>query len=112
MQASLYSQYLLERTEDLILESDKGFATYRYLDQGKTVYIVDIYVIPSARKGGWAAQMADEIVRDAKKKGVTKLIGSVVPSTRNATTSMKVLLGYGMTLDSSTNNFILFKKDI
>ncbi len=109
---SLYAQYLQEKTNDFILESPMGFATYRYLDDGKTVYIMDIYVVPERRKENWAATMADEIVRGAKKNGAVKLIGSVVPSTKDSTTSLKVLLGYGMTLDSATENFILFRKEI
>ena len=110
--ASLYSQYLSERTNDHILESPLGFATYRYLDDGKTVYIIDIFVVPERRKDGWATQIADEIVKTAKARGANKLIGSVVPTAKNSTLSMRVLLGYGMSLDSSTNDFILFRKEI
>ena len=109
---SMYARYLLERTDDLIIETPSGFATYRYLDQGKTVYIVDIFVIPAFRKSGAASKMADDIVKEAKDRGATKLLGSVVPSMKNATTSMKVLLGYGMRLDNSTNDFIVFSKEI
>lgn len=110
--ASLYAQYLMERTNDLIVESENiGFITYRYLDES-TVYIVDIFIIPELRKLGQASEMADAIAREAKNKGATRLIGSVVPSTKNSTISMKVLLAYGMSLDSSANDFIIFKKDI
>lgn len=109
---SMYADYLKERTKDLIVETASGFATYRYLDDDKTVYIVDIFVIPEDRKSKAASLMADGIVKVAKERGCTKLIGSVVPSTNNSTTSMKVLLGYGMVLDSAANDFIIFKKEI
>lgn len=108
---SLYAEYLKERTSDLILECESGFATYRYPDD-HTVYIVDIYCLPEFRKSGVAKAMADKVVGEAKEKGCTRLLGSVVPSVKNSTVSMKALLAYGLSLDSSTNDFILFKKDI
>lgn len=109
--SSLYAKYLLEKTQDKILENEKGFATYRYVDE-KTVYIVDLYVIPDFRNSNVASTMADTIVEEARKKGCTKLLGSVVPSAKNSTDSLRVLLAYGMCLESSSNDFLVFRKDI
>ena len=109
---SLYAKYLTERTNDRILEIGHGFATYRLLPEQKAAYIIDIFVDSDFRKAGSAAQMADEIAKIAKKEGCTKLLGSVVPSAKNSTISLKVLLAYGMTLQSSTNDFIIFEKEI
>lgn len=108
---SLYSNYLEEKTNDHIIETDKGFATYRFVDES-TVYILDLYVLPDFRQTGTASLIADSIVEIAKKKGCTSLLGSVVPSNKNSTTSLKVLLAYGMSLQSSSNDFIVFKKGI
>jgi len=112
MSDSLYAQYLRERSFDHIVETDKGFASYRYVKDGKSVYIVDIYVVPEARKEGVAAAMADTIVEEARKKGCTELLGSVCPSAKGSTTSLQVLLGYGMSLQSASNDFIVFSKEI
>ncbi len=112
MMASLYKKYLMERTDDCVIENAFGFATYRYVNNGKSVYIIDIFIIPELRKNGEAANMADAIVKEAKEKGCTELIGSVVPSMKGSTTSMKVLLAYGMTVSSCSNDFIIFKKEI
>lgn len=109
---SLYAEYLKERSKDEIIESDFGFATYRDLPDQDAVYIVDIYVSPKLRKDGLASKLADEISEFAKLKGRKKLLGSVVPSTNGSTISLKALLGYGMRLQSSTNDFILFEKDV
>lgn len=109
---SLYANYLRERTSDEILEMEQGFATYRYLDEGKTLYIIDIYVLPDFREQKLASLIADKVVEVAKQRGCNKLLGSVVPSMKNSTISLKVLLGYGMTLESSTNDFVVFRKDI
>lgn len=109
---SLYAKYLTERTNDRILEINHGFATYRILPEQKAVYIVDIFVDSDFRKAGTASQMADEIAKIAKKEGCTKMLGSVVPSTKNSTASLKVLLAYGMTLQWSTQDFVVFEKEI
>jgi len=111
MESSHYAKYLREKTSDQIIENEKGFITYRYVDE-KTVYIVDLFILPEFRKGHVAGNLADSIVFEAKNKGCTKLLGSIIPSNKNSTMSLKVLLGYGMILESSSNDFIVFKKEI
>ena len=108
---SMYAEYLKEKTNDEILETEEGFATYRFVNE-KQVYIIDIYVKPGFRYEGHASVMADTIVGLAKQRGCTELLGSVVPTTKKSTDSLWVLLRYGMTLLSSTNDFILFRKEI
>lgn len=109
---SQYGDYILERLGDRIVERAEGFATYRFLNEKKTVYIIDIYVAPLFRKTKVASEMADEIVETAKKEGATEAIGTVVPSAKCSTDSLKVLLGYGMSLQSAANDLIVFKKEI
>lgn len=109
---SLYGAYLQERSKDCILENEKGFATYRFINNGKSVYIIDIYVVPDYRRERVAADMADEIARIAREWGCTEMLGSVCPAANNSTTSLKVLLGYGMTLQSASDNFIVFRKEL
>lgn len=109
---SLYAQYVTERTEDAIIESAEGFATYRFINGGKSVYIVDIFVLPQFRKTGLAAALADKIAAIGKEKGCKELLGSVCPSANNSTTSLRVLLGYGMALQSASDNFVVFRKDL
>jgi len=107
----MYAEYLTEKTEDKIIETPMGFATYRYVPPD-TVYIIDLYVRPVYRKNGAASTIADSIVEEAKKNGCKKLLGSVVPSNKGSTNSLKVLLAYGMSLQSSSTDFIIFEKDI
>lgn len=108
---SLYGEYVQELLGDHIYEIEQGFATYRFTDE-KTVYILDIYVRPEFRKGSVSRDIADHIMEIAKKRGCTKMLGSVVPTARGSAVSMKVLLAHGMVPESSTNNFILFGKEI
>lgn len=107
---SLFGQYIKERENKEIVENDYGFATYTFVNDG--VYIEDIYVIPSHRKSSIASELADAVAKVAKDKGLTKLYGSVVPSTQNSTISLKVLLAYGFKVNSSERNVIFMVKDI
>lgn len=108
---SLYAEYLRERTEDHIFEDDRGFVTWRYLND-RQVYIIDIYVKPEYRQKGKASSYAQYVIERAKWSGCTELLGTVVPSTKGSTTSLKVLLSFGMKLKESKDNLIILSKDI
>lgn len=109
---SLYSKYINERLGDHIVETEKGFATYRILNSGITCYLMDIFVLEEFRQFGEATKLADKVVEAAKELGCTELLGSVVPSANNSTVSLKVLLSYGMSLKTSANDFIVMQKGI
>jgi predicted GNAT family acetyltransferase len=108
---SLYARYINEHSGDHILEDERGFATYRFLNE-KQCYIVDIFVLSEHRKQGVAKDFADRIAADAKIKGRKELLGSVVPGLKHSTTSLKVLLAYGMQLERCDANIIIMKKDL
>lgn len=108
--SSLYGQYIKERLNKDIIETDKGFATYYFVND--SCYIEDIYIKSEFRKSNEASKLADQISIIAKEKGYKKLCGSVVPSSNNSTESLKVLLAYGFKLDSSVNNFIIMVKEL
>jgi predicted GNAT superfamily acetyltransferase len=106
--SSLYAQYLKDREEYEIVENEFGFATYKVFEN--EVYIRDIYVVPEKRKVGMAKTMADQVCFYAKQKGAQKLIGSVDITASGATDSLKVLLAYGMSIQSLNGSMIyLFK---
>ena len=111
---SLYREYIYEHRGDKMVERPEGFASYRYLDfEGrKAVYIVDIYVDPKYRKLNIAAEMADEVAKDARREQCKVMLGTVVPSANASTVSLRVLLAYGMTLASASNDLIIMKKEI
>lgn len=107
---SLFAQYIKERGGKEIIESDKGFATYYYVNNG--CYIEDIFVKEEHRKSGEASRLADQISEIARSKDCRYLYGTVCPSANGATSSLKVLLAYGFSLDNSINNLIVLKKDL
>lgn len=107
----MYATYLSEKTDILIIENEKGFATYRYLPNDQC-YIMDIFILPEYRKQYIATEFADSITEEAKKVNTTRLIGSVIPSNKDSEKSILVLLHYGMKLLSCNENIIYFYKDI
>lgn len=107
---SLYALYLAERTNKKIMEDEYGFATYSFTNDA--VYIEDLFVLAGHRTEGHAAKLADKIAIIAKEKGLKKMLGSVCPSANGSTVSLKVLIAYGMKLESSTNDFIVMSKEI
>lgn len=108
----MYCDYVKERLGDDSVNSEIGFATFRFINGGKSVYIIDIYVRPSYRKQGSASAFADIIVDIARKRGCTEVIGTVSSLAKNSTDSLKVLLGYGMSAQSFSNDVAVFRKDI
>lgn len=108
--SSLFGQYIAEREGKEIVEDANGFATFFYINDG--VYIQDLYVNPDFRQSGAASKYADQIAEIAKAKGYKKMYGSVVPSLKSSTTSLKILFAYGFRLDSSERNAIIVVKDI
>lgn len=107
---SLYGQYVKEREGFEILENEHGFATYKI--SGNECYIRDIFVKPEMRKSHVAAKFADEIATIAKEQGCTHLSGTVAPAANGATQSVQVLLSYGFKIARSTNDLIIFVKEI
>jgi predicted acetyltransferase len=110
--ASFYADYLTEKTNDDIIETDFGFVTYRHLPEQLSTYIIDLYVIPEKRHKGFATYFVDEVSKKAKEKGFKKILGTCVPSNHNSTESLKAILSYGMDLKSSSENLIIFEKRI
>jgi len=107
---SLYADYIRERLGKSCYEVEQGFTVYWYTDDA--VYIEDIYVADKWRKTKVASQMADYIADEARAIGVNKMIGSVNTQANNATTSLKVLLGYGMEVSHVIGSMIYFIKDL
>jgi GNAT superfamily N-acetyltransferase len=110
--SSLYAQYLREKSTDHIYEHEFGFATFRYLNDGNSVYIIDIYVVPEMRRQGYAFDLVDKIVKIAKENGCTELLGTIAVNSTYSSISLKGHLSYGLDIISAADNVIILKKDI
>jgi hypothetical protein len=107
---SLYGQYIKTREDFDIIENSLGFATYKIINS--ECYLRDIFVDPEVRETAVARDLADQICVIARESGCKTLLGSVCPSAKGATVSLKVLLAYGMSLKSCTNDFIVMEKGL
>jgi len=103
-------KYLKERENIDSIESEYGFATF--LISGDECYLRDIWTDDKYRHKSFASVLADQVCDIAREKGCKFLTGTVCPKANNSTTSLKVLLGYGMQLIDSKENLIIFKKDL
>lgn len=106
----MYAQYLKEREDLDTLETEKGFATYRF--RANDCYIQDIYVLPEYRKQGYGAVIADEIVDKAKAEGYKILTGSVDSRANGAAASTQALEAYGMKPYSVEGSLTYFYKEL
>jgi len=103
---SLYAEYLSERTDDKIIETDFGFAVYRHWEDN-AIFIVDVYVKPAFRKALLASSLVKKIIA---AHAPSVLYATIVPKARGSTEALIAALKFGAILDSSTNEFILIKK--
>lgn len=107
---SLYGEYIKERLNREIIENDKGFATYYFLND--SCYIENIFIKKEFRHSGEASSLADQISQIAKEKKCNQLIGTVMPSANNSTDSLETLLAYGFKLSNSIQDFIVMVKEL
>ena len=108
--SSNYAKYLKERENLNIIEDSNGFAVYELGED--YVYIQDIYVVENKRKSKIASNYADQIAKIASSQGIKIMLGSVCLTTKGVTSSIKVLLAYGMEFSSAKENMLYFKKTI
>lgn len=108
--SSLYAQYVLEREGKYILEDENGFATYFYT--GEYCYIEDVYVTKEHRNTRYISKWEPLIIAEARSKGYSKLLTSVVPSANGSTESLRSVLSYGYKLLKCDSDIIYFIKEI
>ena len=111
---SLYKNYVEERTDKKIIETDQGFIVYQFgiKEHTRYCYIEDIYILPAFRKQAIGTQLEDEVITVAIKQNCTKLYGSVCLSVKNVTASMQILLARGYKYSHQENDILFYKKEI
>lgn len=111
---SLYSEYLQERTNRKIIETEHGFCTFDIFDYPtqKECYIADIYVKADYRRTKEGFNLVDKVLDYAKKIACTHLTGAVCTSAKGSTESMKFILAYGTKLLRCEGNMVYFSKEI
>ena len=110
MNLSLYGEYIQEREGKSIIENDFGFATF--LINGDECYVCDIYIKKEHRIKNIASKFTDEIADIGREMGCKYLLGTVTPSLRGATVSMKAQLAYGFKIHAAKDDFIFLRKEL
>jgi hypothetical protein len=107
---SLYSQYIKERENGHMIETEDGFITY--FIYGKECHMKDIYIVPEKRRSGVALEFQRQIVEKVKPLGCTFLSGMVDIRLPSCTYSAKCMLNDNFKLAKIDGNVIYFIKDI
>ncbi len=108
---SLFADYKAEREGKLVIETEFAFAVYSI--NKEILYLEDVYVVPERRDQDIARELCLFVIKIAKEKGCTRMLGSVDPSCAGAHNSMLALIKHGMKLHSCLpNGLIYFVKDI
>lgn len=107
---SLYSEHIKEREGFEIVETDFGFASYKYYDQ--ECYIRDVYIKPEFRRSRQASKLLDTIQTIAKSSGCKFITTTVSSQYPNITGNTKAILKYGFEIAKVIQDVIWFKKDI
>ncbi len=108
---SLYGQYIKERAGRSIIETDRGFATYLFLDDGNC-YLEDIFVTKEYRRSGEGLYLANAVMTQAKEHGSEWLIGSLDPTTNGAADSLKAQLWYGLEPFKINSGLLFLRKKV
>lgn len=110
---NLLVDYIKEREKISYHEiKDIGFITWKIINDGTAIYIIDLYVIPGHRQRGFASKLADHVFGLAKEQGIEIVYGTIVGDVGDPTTSMKALLGYGFEIDYINGQTIWMRKNV
>ncbi len=111
MTLSMYGQYITERTNREILETEHGFATFQVLPNN-IFYIIDIFIKPEYRRSRKASELTDNLENIAKEKGSKWILGSVDDAAKGAEVSHKALQAYGFKPYKSAGSMNFYLKPI
>jgi len=110
MGKSLYGKYVEEKEDRDIIEGKDYFLTYKF--EKEWCYIVDMYVTPVKRAKGLMTKISLQCEEIARKKGYTKMLGSVDISTNCPEISAIAMMRHGYKLFKLVGSVIFFIKDL
>lgn len=107
---SKFAEYIKERENAYVIETNKGFASYSIL--GEVCYIRDLYVLPEFRRSKVASDFAKAVAEAGKAAGCKTLVCGVAPQANGTTGSLSVILANGFELKSATETMIWFVRGL
>ena len=108
----MWADYIKETFGKEMLQTEYGFATFYIVPETTVCYIEDIYVIPKLRETKKGAYLETEIIKWAKERKCTELLGSVNLNIATPERSIAVLISRGYKLTSATPTMLYFRKQL
>lgn len=106
----MYKQWFKEYHNNEVHETDFGFMSYFIKDN--MCIINDVFIKPEFRRHGKMAELADEVIKIAKKQNCNKLIGFVNFPSTYPEYSLKAQINYGFKISAVENGRIILQKEI
>jgi hypothetical protein len=107
---SLYSDYLKERENAEVIESENGFLSYQIF--GTECFLKDVFVSKEHRHLGEVRGLVGRLEVLAKAAGCKLISATICPATNGATDSLHAALHTGFKLYSADLNRVVIVKEI
>lgn len=107
---SLWSDCVMEREGNSVIEESWGFVEYRI-----TLPVLRIelfYVSPEVRHPAKTRELLNRVIQIAREAGATHLWSQVQTWTLNATDSLRACLAYGFQVQAAENGAIILIKEV
>jgi len=107
---SLYAQYVKEREGADTVETSEGFYSYKL--EGEYLFIVDLYVIPSARGrkvGSEFGAQLEGLAREFRKK---KILCTASLNANNSQDAIAFIIMNGYSIINYTDTQVYFEKEV
>ncbi len=95
---TLYARYIHEREEADLISTDRGFITFRVLNNphGQRIcFIKDFYVLPEFRFKGEGKKLFNEVLEIALFQECTAIVGVVDFNATQWQQSLGIIIGHG-----------------
>lgn len=108
----MWADYIKETFGKEMLQNEYGFATFYIVPETTVCYLEDIYVAPEFRRAEFGSELEDAVIKWAKERYCTEIMGSVNLNIATPERSMNVLLSRGYKLTSATPTMLYFRKQL
>lgn len=112
---SLWSEYIAELRGNTVqfIETEKGFVSYEFpLWATDSIYVCDMYVVPSARMNGLGREMFEKVMAIGRMAGKKYLMAYVELGTAVSFKSMQAQMAVGLMPFSANNDKILMRRPL
>lgn len=107
---SHFADYMLERENAEIIETEKGFVCFKFEDEN--CIITDIYIAPEFRNGQVGRDFGKQVEEKAKEKGLDCVYCYADKNALNFNDSVNFILKNKYIIQNIDGNLVYFKKGI